>query len=61
MAKARFAVKEIIRSLDDLSSLRGATWEEAESLIPKDWIRGDMKKGEGVKFVNPAKKENKYY
>lgn len=41
------------RSLNDLSSLRGATWKEAESLIPNDWIRGAMKKGEGIKFTNP--------
>ncbi|HET7117824.1 MAG TPA: hypothetical protein VFI29_15120, partial [Hanamia sp.] len=46
----------VLRSLDDLSSLHGATWDEAETLIPKDWIRGPMKKGEGIKFVNPSKK-----
>lgn len=50
------AAKGITRSLDDLSSLKGATWDEAKSLIPKDWISGPMKKGEGIKFVNPAKK-----
>jgi len=49
-------VKTLTRSLDDLSSLRGASWEEAESLIPKDWIPSSMNKGEGIKYVNPAKK-----
>ena len=46
----------VTRSLENLSSLRGATWEEAKSLIPEDWIKGPMKKGDGIKFVNPAKK-----
>ncbi|MBL7790954.1 MAG: hypothetical protein JNK77_01425 [Saprospiraceae bacterium] len=50
------AVKTGTRSLDDLSSLRGASWKEAENLIPKDWVRGPLKKGEGIKFVNPHKK-----
>lgn len=50
------AAKTVTRSLDDLSSLRGATWKEAESLIPKGWTRGPLNKGEGIKFVNPAKK-----
>lgn len=36
--------------------MRGATWKEAESLIPKGWTRGPLNKGEGIKFVNPAKK-----
>ncbi|MBW3518753.1 hypothetical protein [Flavobacterium sp. NKUCC04_CG] len=55
-SKSKDAAKGVTRSLDDLSSLRGATWKEAESMIPKDWIKGAMKKGEGIKFVNPAKK-----
>lgn len=46
----------VTRSLDDLPSLRGATWDEAESLIPKNWTRGPLNKGEGIKFVNPEKK-----
>ncbi|HMS30756.1 MAG TPA: RHS repeat-associated core domain-containing protein, partial [Saprospiraceae bacterium] len=53
---ASAAAKGVTRSLDDLSSIKGATWDEAKSLIPKDWISGPMKKGEGTKFVNPAKK-----
>ena len=48
--------KNIIRSLDDLSSLRGATWKEAKSVIPKGWKRTSLNKGKGIKFVNPNKK-----
>lgn len=48
--------KTATRSLDELSSLRGATWQEAEDIIPKDWKRGPLKKGEGVKYINPHKK-----
>ena len=43
-------------SLDELASLRGANWDEIESLIPKDWIKGPLKKGDGTKFINPNKK-----
>jgi len=50
------AAKGVTRSLDDLSSLKGAKWKEAESLIPKGWTRGPLTKGEGIKFMNPAKK-----
>ena len=50
------AAEGMIRSLDDLPSLRGATWEEVESLIPKDWTRVPLNKGEGVKLINPVKK-----
>lgn len=45
-----------IRSLSDLSSLEGATWKEIEDLIPEDWVKGPLNKGEGIKFVNPSKK-----
>ena len=48
--------KVVTRTLDDLSSLKGATWEEAENLIPKDWVKGPLKKGAGIKFINPAKR-----
>jgi hypothetical protein len=48
--------KQIARSLDDLKLLEGATWEEVEKLIPEDWIKLPLNKGEGVKFVNPSKR-----
>jgi hypothetical protein len=50
------AASGVTRTLDDLSSIKGASWEEAESMIPEGWIRGKLNKGEGIKFVNPAKK-----
>ncbi len=50
------ATSEIVRSLDDVNSLRGASWNEVENLIPKDWIKNPLNKGVGIKFVNPNKK-----
>jgi RHS repeat-associated protein len=44
------------RSLFDPLSLKGAKLEEVQALIPKDWIRSPLNKGEGVKFINPHKK-----
>jgi len=45
----------IPRSLADLGSLRGATPAEIRSLIPKDWVELPLKKGSGVRFLNPAR------
>jgi RHS repeat-associated protein len=45
----------VTRSLDDLNSMKGAKWSEAEDIIPKDWIQGPLNKGEGIKYVNPNK------
>jgi hypothetical protein len=41
------------RSLDDLASLRGATPDEIQSLISEGWVELPLKKGEGVRFLNP--------
>jgi len=41
------------RSLDDLSSLRGATPEEIRRLVPDGWVEKPLKKGDGVRFLNP--------
>jgi RHS repeat-associated protein len=49
------AGKTISRSLDDISSLRGASEAEVRSLIPEGWIEKPLKKGEGVRFINPDK------
>ena len=46
----------VVRSLDDLSTLRGAPWEEVEALFSEVWKRGSINKGEGIKFVNTANK-----
>lgn len=43
----------VVRSLDNLSSLRGAKWDDIKKLIPDNWIQSPLKKGEGIKFVNP--------
>lgn len=48
--------RRAILSLDNLPSLKGASWKEAEALIPENWIRSAPNKGEGIKFVNPTKK-----
>lgn len=47
------AAKGITRSLDDIDSLRGAKPEEIEALIPKNWIKKPLRKGNGVRFLNP--------
>ncbi|MFO7879814.1 MAG: hypothetical protein R6V52_07240 [Bacteroidales bacterium] len=50
------AARGITRSLDDLSTIKGATWKEAKRLIPKEWKKVPMRKGKGIKYVNPNKK-----
>jgi hypothetical protein len=55
-AAGRCIKSVIVRTLDDLSSLRGATWDEIKKIIPNDWITMSMKKGDGIKYVNPHKK-----
>lgn len=45
-----------LQSLDDLNSLKGASWEEVEAMIPENWLREALKKGEGIKFINPNKR-----
>ena len=43
------------RSLDDPESLRGASPDEIEALIPGDWIQKPLKKGKGVRYLNPKR------
>jgi len=50
---ATLAAKGVTRSLADLNSLRVARPKEIRSLIPKNWIEKPLKKGEGVRFINP--------
>ncbi|MBN1981663.1 MAG: hypothetical protein JW795_09035, partial [Chitinivibrionales bacterium] len=45
----------INRSLDNPSSLKGATVNEVEALIPDGWVSGPQKKGEGTRYLNPNK------
>ena len=42
-------------SLENPESLRGADPSEVENLIPKDWVKGPMKKGAGTRYLNPRK------
>lgn len=53
LADNAVAASNGVRSLSNLNSLRGATWEEAESLIPQTWARSPLKKGDGIRFVDP--------
>lgn len=46
--------KITVRSLDDLNTLPGARMSEVSRLIPKGWGRMSLKKGKGVRCVNPA-------
>jgi hypothetical protein len=46
---------EVERNLDDLSSLRGATPEEIRRLVPEGWVEKPLKKGDGVRFLNPRR------
>lgn len=42
-------------SLENPESLRGVDSREVENLIPKDWVKGPMKKGAGTRYLNPKK------
>ncbi|HEX9865256.1 MAG TPA: RHS repeat-associated core domain-containing protein, partial [Acidimicrobiia bacterium] len=53
LRKVRNATNAISRNLDDLSTLRGATPDEIRQLVPEGWIELPLKKGEGVRFLNP--------
>jgi RHS repeat-associated protein len=46
-------VNTIARSLDDASTLRGASTEEIQGLIPKEWISSATRKGGGTRYANP--------
>ncbi|MFW9928263.1 MAG: hypothetical protein ACFFD1_02620, partial [Candidatus Thorarchaeota archaeon] len=47
---------KVHRTLDNLDSLKGAKPSEIEKLIPKNWVKSPLKKGDGMKFINPSKK-----
>ena len=49
------AEKESIRSLSAPNTLHGATISEINKLIPKDWDKMPLKKGKGVRYINPVK------
>ena len=45
----------VVRDLDDLTSLRGATPDEVRELVPDTWTEKPLKKGDGVRFLNPKR------
>lgn len=49
-----------ITEVQDLSTLEGATEEQIEGLIPKDWQGKPLNKGEGTKYANPNKQGETY-
>ena len=55
MVEQPYSPKVVSRSLSDLDSLRGATPAEIRQLIPKDWTAQPLKKGNGTRYLNPAK------
>ena len=49
------AAKSLTRSLDDLESLHGAKPSEIEKLIPENLVSKPLKKGEGIRYLNPER------
>ena len=47
--------EKIVRSLTNPNTLRGAKISEVNKLIPKGWEKMPLKKGKGVRYVNPEK------
>jgi len=47
--------KAVPRSLDDISSLRGASPKKIQRLIPKGWIQTPTRAPGGVRYSNPAR------
>ncbi|WP_120520520.1 hypothetical protein [Arthrobacter celericrescens] len=52
---AASASSGLVKSLDDVASLRGATAGEIRDLIPEGWVERALKKGDGVRFLNPKR------
>lgn len=46
----------ISKSIDNLSSLRGASIDEVTKIIPENWVKTEARDGVGVKYINPSKK-----
>jgi hypothetical protein len=44
----------IVRSLGDPNTLRGAKMSEVSKLIPKSWEKMSLKKGQGVRYLDPS-------
>jgi hypothetical protein len=50
------AARGVTRSLDDVGSLRGASAKEIEDLIPKDFVKSQVRKGDGFCYADPARR-----
>jgi RHS repeat-associated protein len=48
------AGRTVVRSLSDPQSMVGATLEQVRALIPDGWIEVPMKKGTGVRWLEPG-------
>ena len=46
-------MKGVTRSLNNPDTLRGAQISEVASLIPKGWTKMPLKKGGGIRYINP--------
>jgi len=44
------------RSLEDLSSLRGASAREIDELIPEGFVQGTTRRGGGIRYLNPERR-----
>lgn len=44
------------RNINDLSSLRGASIDEVQKVIPENWIKSVARDGEGIRYSNPLKR-----
>ena len=47
--------KVVARSLGNLGTLRGAQISEVIELIPEGWTKMPLRKGEGIRYINPLK------
>ena len=58
----RFSGNEcVVRSLDDLDSLRGASLDEVAGLFPPDWEVLPLKDLNGIRFIHPTNKGEAYF
>ena len=53
---AKTSSAAVERTLKDPATLRGATPDEARRLVPEGWIEKPLRKGDGVRFLNPKRK-----
>lgn len=59
-AKILKTAKGATRSLNDISSIRGASKMEVAVLIPEGWIAKPTRKSGGTRYANPEKRGSKF-